>query len=89
MNFKKWLLEGEYGTSAYGPVGAMAQGSSNFQDMNSDQEYGSRGIGSKYQSVEKRKRKPTYPKNGVLPPDSTFGSFSGQKLRRGVETAAV
>lgn len=50
------MAEGEYGTSASGPIDSTFGGSSNFTSPNGD-EYAKKGIRSTYQSVDLTKKK--------------------------------
>ncbi len=89
MKFKEWFLEGEYGTSAYGPIDATFGGSANFSSPNTDQ-YTDKGIVSKYQAVDKKKRKPTGGRaNDGSPTGAGVVSAYDLPPLRGVSTAAL
>jgi hypothetical protein len=64
-SFKNWM-EGEYGTSAYGFVGAWASssGNSNPQGAN-DETFAKQGVKSNYTAVDMQKKLP--PKNRRQP----------------------
>ena len=64
MEFKIWF-EGEYGTSAAGPVGAMYQGSTIFQSPN-DETFAKRGVRSNYVSLDMQKKLPPKTKRQPL-----------------------
>lgn len=90
MNFKEWFLEGEYGTSAYGPIGSTFGGSTNWDSPNRN-EFPGRGIRSKYQQIDLKKSKlpPTDRANAGKPVGAGVVYDDDLPTRRGVAAAAL
>jgi hypothetical protein len=88
MNFKEWFLEGEYGTSASGPIDATFGGSTNFTSPNDDP-YVKRGIRSAWQSADFPKKKISGRGNAGSPLGAGVVSVGGLQPWRGVQGAAI
>lgn len=78
MRFKEWLIaEGLYGTSAAGEVGGFHP-----VGPNDDRNYAEKGIGSRWSSTDRRKRRFSGLKSAGSPPDSNAEFGDGQPPRR-------
>ena len=78
MRFKEWLAsEGEYGTSAAGEVGGF-----NPVGPNDDRNYAEKGIGSRWSSSDRRKKRFSGLKNDGSPLRSSAGYDADQPPRR-------